>query len=148
MAVEPLAGRHITKVTEHRKMLDWAQFTAEIAEAYPEAEKITLVQDNLNTHKPASWYETFPPEKAGTLMERFELVYTPKHGSWLNVAEIELSVLSGQCLSRRIGKIETLKREVVSWEQLRNNANAMVNWQFTTKDARIKLKRLYPTLDS
>jgi hypothetical protein len=104
MAVEPLAGKRMTKVTEHRKMPDWAQFTAEIAEAYPEAEKIALVEDNLNTHKPASWYETFSPEVARMLMERFELVYTPKHGSWLNVAEIELNVLSGQCLSRRGAK--------------------------------------------
>lgn len=148
MAVEPLAGKRMTKVTEHRKMSDWAQFTAEIAEAYSEAEKIILVEDNLNTHKPGSWYETFSPEKARMLMERFELVYTPKHGSWLNVAEIELNVLSGQCLSRRIGEIEILKQEVKAWEQSRNHANAKVNWQFTTKDARIKLKRLYPTLEN
>ena len=148
MAVEPLVGKRMTKVTEHRKMPDWAQFTAEIAEAYPEAEKIILVEDNLNTHKPASWYETFSPEKARMLMERFELVYTPKHGSWLNVAEIELNVLSGQCLSRRIGEIETLRQEVEAWEQSRNHVNATVNWQFTAEDARIKLKRLYPTLDS
>jgi len=148
IAVEPLAGKRMTKVTKHRKMPDWAQFTAEIDKMYPEAEKITLVQDNLNTHKPGSWYETFSPEKARRLMERFELVYTPKHGSWLNVAEIELNVLSGQCLSRRIGEIERLKREVAAWEQSRNNANAKVNWQFTAEDARIKLKRLYPTLNS
>lgn len=112
----------------------------------PNAEKITLVMDNLNTHKPGSLYETFSPEKAKALWERFEFVFTPKHGSWLNMAEIELNVLNGQCLNRRIDNITTVSTECKMWLEARNNMNATINWQFTTEDARIKLKRLYPTL--
>ena len=104
--------------------------------------------DNLNTHSPGALYQTFPPEKAKALWNRFEFVYTPKHGSWLNMAEIELNVLTGQCLNRRIDKIETVRKEVRAWQKSRNNKNAKVNWQFTTDDARIKLTRLYPTFDS
>ena len=104
--------------------------------------------DNLNTHMPGSLYETFPPEKAKALWDRFEFVYTPKHGSWLNIAEIELNVLTGQCLSRRIDDIEVVNKEVQAWLEFRNNKNAKVNWQFTTGDARIKLTRLYPTIES
>ena len=125
---------------------DWAYFIEEIAEAYEDAEKITLVMDNLNTHKPGSLYEVFTPEKAKALWDRFEFVYTPKHGSWLNMAEIELNVLTRQCLNRRIPHISEVKTEVAAWQNHRNNRNAIINWQFTTKKARIKLLRLYPTL--
>jgi hypothetical protein len=126
--------------------LDWAYFVEEIADQNKSAEIITLVMDNLNTHKPGSLYEAFPPEKAKALWDRFEFVYTPKHGSWLNIAEIELNVLTGQCLNRRIDEIEVVRNEVTAWQKFRNNKNAKVNWQFTTEDARIKLLRLYPTL--
>ena len=146
MANEPLGGWRMAKVTEQRRKEDWALFTSEIAEHYPNAKKITLVMDNLNTHSPSSWYETFSPEKAKALWDRFELVYTPKHGSWLNMAEIELNVLSGQCLNRRIGDIETMRKEVAAWVNERNKSSAGVDWHFTTEDARIKLKRLYPKL--
>ena len=111
------------------------------------AKKITLVMDNLNTHKAGSLYETFSPEEAKQIWDRFEFVFTPKHGSWLNMAEIELNVLNGQCLNRRIDQISIVKEEVTAWENHRNNLNAKIDWQFTTKDARIKLKRLYPTLE-
>lgn len=133
----------------HRKKtkLDWALFLEEIADLYKNAEKITLVMDNLNTHEPGSLYETFAPEKAKALWDRFEFVYTPKHGSWLNMAEIELNVLTGQCLDRRIDDIEVIRKEVRAWQETRNNRDAKVNWQFTAKDARIKLSRLYPTLN-
>ena len=147
MAGEPLVGHRLVKVTERRTKLDWAYFIEEIAQAYENAEKITLVMDNLNTHKPGSLYEVFTPEKAKALWDRFEFVYTPKHGSWLNMAEIELNVLTGQCLNRRISQLSEIKTEVAAWQNHRNNRNAKINWQFTTKDARIKLRRLYPTLD-
>jgi len=147
IAGEPLAGHRMVKVTEQKTKKDWAYFIEEIAEAYENAAKITLVMDNLNTHKPGSLYEVFTPEKAKALWDRFEFVYTPKHGSWLNMAEIELNVLAQQCLNRRISKISEVKSEVDAWQNHRNNRNAKINWQFTTKDARIKLQRLYPTLD-
>lgn len=145
---EPLVGYRLVKVTERKTKKDWACFIEEIAEAYGDAEKITLVMDNLNTHKPGSLYEVFTPEKAKALWDRFEFVYTPKHGSWLNMAEIELNVLTRQCLNRRIAQLSEVKKEANSWQNHRNNRNAVINWQFTTKDARIKLKRLYPTLES
>ena len=148
MASEPLAGQRFVKVTEQKTKKDWAYFIEEIAEAYKDAEKITLVMDNLNTHKPGSLYEVFAPEKAKALWDRFEFVYTPKHGSWLNMAEIELNVLSHQCLNRRLEKISEVKSEVDAWQNHRNNRNATINWQFTTNDARIKLRRLYPTLNT
>jgi hypothetical protein len=148
LACEPLAGKRIVKVTERRTMLDWACFLEEIAGQYEHAEKITLVMDNLNTHNAGSLYERFPPDKAKALLDRFEFVYTPKHGSWLNIAEIELNVLTSQCLNRRINSIEIVKNEVAEWQKYRNNKNAKVNWQFTTADARVKLARLYPTLYS
>ena len=148
LACEPLAGKRMVKITERKTKQDWAFFLEEIAVQYKEAEKITLVMDNLNTHEPGSFYESFLPEKAKTLWDRFEFVYTPKHGSWLNMAEIELNVLTGQCLNRRIDEIGIVKKEVRAWQEFRNNRNAKVNWQFTTKDARIKLSRLYPTLDA
>ncbi len=147
MANEPLAGWRTVKVTERKTKQDWAYFISDISESYPDAEKIILVMDNLNTHKPGSLYDTFPPEEAKTLWDRFEFVYTPKHGSWLNMAEIELNVLIRQCLNRRIPELATVKSEVEAWQQARNTKNAVINWQFDTKEARIKLKRLYPTLD-
>ena len=146
MANEPLAGKRMVNVTERKTKRDWAFFIAEIAERYRAAEKITLVMDNLNTHKPGSLYETFAPEQAKKLWDRFEFVYTPKHGSWLNMAEIELNVLIGQCLNRRIGEMATVSAEVEAWQNHRNTKNATINWQFTTRDARIKLRRLYPTV--
>lgn len=147
IACEPLAGNRMAKITERRTKSDWAYFLEEIAAKYESAEKMTLVMDNLNTHTPGSLYETFKPDKAKALWDRFEFVHTPKHGSWLNIAEIELSVLTRQCLNRRIDDIKVVSKEVRAWQEARNNKNAKVNWQFTTEDARIKLARLYPTLE-
>jgi hypothetical protein len=146
MANEPLAGKRMVKITERKTKQDWACFIAEIEGRHNDAEKITLVMDNLNTHNPGSLYEAFPPDQAKKLWDRFEFVYTPKHGSWLNMAEIELNVLIRQCLNRRIPEMATVTTEVEVWQNHRNTQNATINWQFTTKDARIKLKRLYPTL--
>ena len=147
MANEPLTGKRYVKVTERRTKADWAVFIKKISdEYYPSAKKIRLVMDNLNTHKPAALYETFPPEEAKRIWDRFEFIYTPKHGSWLNMAEIELNVLMGQCLNRRIDKMETIIQEVSAWQRDRNNKKSIINWQFTTDKARIKLKRLYPTI--
>jgi len=148
LACEPLAGKRMVKITERKTKRDRAYFLEEIADQYETAEKITLVMDNLNTHAPGSLYETFPPDKAKAIWDRFEFVYTPKHGSWLNMAEIELNVLTGQCLNRRINDIGVVSKGARAWQEYRNNKNAKVNWQFTTKDARIKLSRLYPTLES
>ena len=148
MACEPLAGKRIASITERKTKKDWSLFLDEIAQSYQMAEKIILVMDNLNTHTPGALYETFSPEKAKALWDRFEFVYTPKHGSWLNMAEIELNVLVSQCLGRRIDNIEEVKQEVSAWQEYRNNKKAKVNWQFTTEDARIKLSRLYPTPES
>ena len=148
MACEPLAGKRMVKITERKTKKDWAYFLEDIAVQYKSAEKITLVMDNLNTHTPGSFYETFAPDKAKVLWNRFEFVYTPKHGSWLNMVEIELNVLTGQCLNRRIDDIELVRKETLAWQEFRNNKNAKVNWQFRTEDARIKLSRLYPTLES
>ena len=148
IANEPLTGKRVVKITERRTKIDWAIFIKEIADHYKHAKKITLVMDNLNTHSPGSFYESFTAEKAKQLWDRFEFVFTPKHGSWLNMAEIELNVLNGQCLNRRIDNIETVKEEVKAWEEHRNNKEAKINWRFTTKNARIKLKKLYPTIDS
>lgn len=145
LAVEPLAGKRIVRVTERRTRTDWANFLEEIAARYEHAERITLVLDNLNTHSPGSLYEAFAPSKAKALWERFEFIYTPKHGSWLNMAEIEINVLVRQCLSRRIESIALLRSEVNSWQTQRNTLGAKIDWQFTTDNARIKLKRLYPT---
>jgi hypothetical protein len=145
MASEPLAGTRMTKVTERKTKVDWARFLQDIAERYQDAERITLVMDNLNTHSPGALYQTFPPDQAKALWDRFEFVYTPKHGSWLNVAEIELNVMISQCLDRRIGSMEKLSAEVTAWQARRDQIQAKVNWQFTTEDARVKLNRLYPT---
>lgn len=148
MACEPLAGTRVVKITHRKTKSDWVHFVDEISELYKDAERITLVLDNLNTHSPGALYETFSPAKAKALWKRFEFVYTPKHGSWLNMAEIELNVLTGQCLGRRIDSIENVRQEVSAWQEHRNNKEAKVNWQFTAEDARIKLSRLYPTHDS
>jgi len=121
MACEPLAGKRLVKITERKTKKDWAQFIRELADLYENAERITLVMDNLNTHTPGSLYETFCPNEAKALWDRFEFVYTPKHGSWLNMAEIELNVLTGQCLGRRIDNIEEVEREVFAWQEHRNN---------------------------
>ena len=147
MAAEPLAGKRMTKVTERRTKADWAHFLADIAERYADAESITLMMDNLNTHRPGALYEAYPPAQAKALWDRFEFVYTPKHGSWLNVAEIELNVMIRQCLGRRIDSINVLRTEVAAWQASRDRIRAKVDWQFTTDDARIRLKRLYPTFD-
>lgn len=146
MASEPLAGKRMTRVTEKRTKSDWAEFIRELADHYQQAKKITLVMDNLNTHSAGSLYETFLPEEARRIRDRFEFVYTPKHGSWLNIAEIELNVLIRQCLNRRIACIEQVRAFVSAWQIHRDNLNAKVCWQFTTRDARVKLRRLYPTL--
>ena len=147
LEVEPLAGRRHVEVTETRTRLDWAAFAkGMLVERYPGARRVVLVMDNLNTHGTASLYEAFPPEEARRLAERLEIHYTPKHGSWLNVAEIELSVLKRQCLDKRIALLGAMRSEVSSWEGDRNNSQTPVNWQFTTSDARTKLLRLYPKL--
>jgi len=146
LAVEPLAGKRAVQVTRRKTKSDWALFVEGIARLYPEAEKITLVMDNLNTHGPGSFYESFPPTTAKALWDRFEFIYTPKHGSWLNMAEVEINVLTRQCLNRRIDNLDEMQDQVDSWQTRRNNANAKIDWQFTSDNARIKLKRLYPTL--
>jgi transposase len=144
---EPLRGqRHVT-VTERRTKIDWAQVIKDLIDVhYPEAERIVLVLDNLNTHTPGSLYEAFPPAEAKRLADKLEIHYTPKHGSWLNMAELELSVLARQCLDRRIPDRATLEREVAAWEVERNRPGGRVDWRFTTEDARIKLTRLYPSI--
>jgi len=145
--VEPLAGKRHVAITERRTRKDWASQIKEMLDLrYPDAIKVRLVMDNLNTHSIASLYETFDPKEARRLAERLDIHYTPKHGSWLNMAEIELSVLKGQCLDRRIADMPTMQVEVAAWEKDRNNRMNKINWQFTTPDARIKLRRLYPTL--
>jgi transposase len=146
LAVEPLAGKRSLRITERKTKTDWASFLEEIADHYRRAQKITLVMDNLSTHGPGALYETLPPAAAKALWDRFEFVYTPKHGSWLNMAEIELNVLNRQCLNRRIDTVSEMQSEVDAWQQERNNATSRVDWQFTTAKARVKLKRLYPTL--
>jgi len=147
MEVEPLGGKRHVEITEYRKKVDWARFIkGMLNQRYKRAEKVILVMDNLNTHNISSLYEAFPPEEARKLAERLEIHYTPKHGSWLNVAEIELSVLKGQCINRRIPDIAMLRKEVSIWNKKRNNRKAKINWQFKTDDARIKLSRLYPKL--
>ncbi len=145
---EPLSGQRHATVTERRTKVDWAHWAKGLVdERYPDAECIVLVMDNLNVHSPASLYEAFPPQEAKRIADKLEIHYTPKHGSWLNMAEIELGVLRGQCLKGRIGEIATLGLQVAAWECDRNTANTKVNWRFTTPDARIKLKYLYPVID-
>lgn len=147
LASEPLTGKRYVEVTERKTKVDWARFIKKIAdEWYKDAPKIILVLDNFGTHKPAALYEAYEPVEAKRIWDRFEFVYTPKHGSWLNMAEIELNVLMGQCLNRRIGEIETMQREVKAWQAYRNNKEAKIVWQFTCADARIKLSKLYPSI--
>jgi hypothetical protein len=145
--IEPLTGQRHVEVTERRTQQDWARFIkAMLDERYPNAVKVRLVMDNLNTHSLASLYATFPPAEARRLAQRLEIHYTPVHGSWLNIAEIELSALNSQCLNRRIPDIASMREEIRAWEKDRNNRGAPVNWQFTNDKARIKLSRLYPNL--
>lgn len=148
MAFEPLAGFRITEVTNQRTKIDWAGFVKNLAdhENYKNVDKIILVMDNLNTHNKASLYEKFEPWEAKRIADKLEIHYTPKHGSWLNIAEIELSHLSRQCMNRRIGERELLAREIKAWTAKRNEKKVIVDWQFTTADARVKLRRLYPSI--
>lgn len=147
MFSEPLRGWRWALVTERRTRVDWAQTIKELVDVhYPTVPVIRLIMDNLNTHSVASLYEAFPPEEARRLAQKIEIHHTPKHGSWLNVAEIELKALSLQCLDRRIPDLETLGREVAAWQTDRNRTTVGVDWQFTTADARIKLKHLYPQI--
>ena len=148
MFFAPLSGWRHVKVTDRRTRIDWAVAMRELVdEHFPDARKITVVMDNLNTHCPSSLYEAFAPEEAKRILDRLELHYTPKHGSWLNMAEIELSVLGRQCLSRRIPDQQTLRGEVAAWQRARNAKGSTIDWRFSTDDARIKLKRLYPAFE-
>ena len=148
LACEPLRGRRSVQVTEQRTRVDWAHAVKDLVDRqYPDAERIVLVLDNLNTHSPGSLYEAFEPAEAKRLADKLEVHHTPKHGSWLNIAEIELSVLARQCLNRRIPDRQTLEREVAVWEAERNGLGGRVDWRFTAEEARIKLKRLYPSID-
>lgn len=147
MANEPLKGRRYVRITQKKKKTDWAKFIKEIADLhYSNAKKIRLVMDNFGTHKPSALYEAFKPEEAKRLWDRLEFIYTPKHGSWLNMAEIELQVLMSQCLNRRIAEMEVLRSETKAWQEHRNNQNARIDWQFKKEDARIKLIKLYPSI--
>ena len=149
MFVEPLKGFRFVNVTARRTAVDWAYQIRELVDVhYPDAEKIVLVMDNLNTHKTGSLYEAFPAEEAWRLAQKLEIHYTPKHGSWLNIAEIELAALTKQCLDRRIPDRKTLRSEVIDWKKQRNENQKGVDWRFTTTNARIKLKRLYPRIES
>jgi DDE superfamily endonuclease len=146
LVTEPLTGWRQVTVSDRRTRIDWAHCIKDLVDIhYPDAVRIVLVQDNLNTHTPASLYEAFAPAEAKRLADKLELHYTPKHGSWLNMAEIELAMLAAQCLDRRLADRATLEREVAAWQAARNRAGRGVNWRFTTEDARIKLKHLYPT---
>jgi hypothetical protein len=142
---EPLQGRRHVVPTERRTMVDWAHCIKDLVDVYyPDAERIVLVMDNLNTHSPASLYAAFPPAEAKRIADKLEIHPTPKHGSWLNMAEVEIAVLSGQCLDRRIPDLDTLSTEVAAWEDERNGTATTIDWRFTTDDARIRLRRLYP----
>ncbi len=148
LANEPLTGKRFVEITEFKTKKDWAIFVKGIADKkYPGAKKITLVMDNFNTHVASSFYEALEAAEAKKLWDKFEFIYTPKHGSWLNMAEIELHVLNGQCLNRHIATMKKIKDEVEAWQTNRNNKNSKINWQFTNKEARIKLKRLYPSIN-
>lgn len=149
MFFEPLTGKRFVNVTERRTAIDWAhQIKWLVDECYPKAHRITLVMDNLNTHNGASLYKAFEPAQARRILAKLDIHYTPRHGSWLNMAEIEFSVLARQCLNRRIPDRETLKREIGAWQKQRNVSPTPVSWRFTTQDARIKLKQLYPIIDN
>lgn len=146
IAFEPLAGKRLTQVTKRRTKVDWAYYIKDLVDiGYPNVEIIVLVADNLNTHTKTSLYEAFPAHEAKRIADKLEIHYTPKHGSWLNVAESELSHLSSQCLDQRIPDIETLQAELKAWNEMRNNKQVIAEWRFTVEDARIKLKKLYPT---
>ena len=148
MALEPQKGQRFAEVREQKTKKDYAQFMKMLAEQYPEAEKIILVQDNLNTHTPGSFYETFPPQEAFALSQRFEMIYTPKKASWLNMAEIEFSALSKQCLDRRISQIGILAQETNAWIQKRNRQQTTVDWQFSKNNARNKFQRFYNAINN
>ncbi len=147
IANEPLKRNRIIEVTEFKTKRDWAKFVKRISdEMYPQAKKIKLVMDNFKTHGASAFYEEFEPQETKRIWGRFEFVFIPQHGSWLNMAEIELHVLNGQCLNRHIATIEKVATEVEAWQKQRNNKNAKINWQFTNKEARVKLKRLYSSI--
>jgi hypothetical protein len=149
LCVEPLKGKTVVEATEHRAKVDFAHFIRDLCDGpYCDAEKLVVVMDNLNTHSPASLYEAFPPAEARRLVEKLEIHHTPKHGSWLDIAEIEISVLSRQCLHQRIGSLGELKETLEAWEERHNAAPHAVSWRFTTEDARIKLRRLYPVVEA
>lgn len=147
MAFEPLQGLRYTKITEQRTQVDWAIYIKELVDNhYSQAKKIIFIMDNLNTHHKSSLYEAFEPAEAKRIADKFEIQYTPKHGSWLNMAEIELSHLNRQCLDRRIGERSEMSSEVGAWTKERNDNKVIADWQFTTADARVKLRKLYPTI--
>lgn len=146
IANEPLAGKRMVKITDRKTKKDWAAFIKDVSKSYPKADGIILVMDNLPTHHLSAFYEAFLPEEARRLRDRFDFIFTPKHGSWLNMAEIELRILNQQCLNRHISCKDKIKREVDAWAKKRNSKPSVINWQFTTENARIKLKRLYPSL--
>jgi len=143
MAIEPLSGKRVVEVVEQRKKKQYTEFMQRLEKEYPKAKKIKLIQDNLNTHSPSSFYASLPPDEAFNLMERFEMIYTPRKASWLNMVEIELSALSRQCLDRRIGELDELKREVFTWTNERTKKAVKITWQFTREKAREKLKSRY-----
>jgi DDE superfamily endonuclease len=148
LAVEPLSGKRFLQARARRTKADWAYFLRELIDVhYPQAEKLILVMDNLNTHSPASFYEVFEPDEAWRLSQKLEIHHTPVHGSWLNMAEIELSVLGRQALSSRLPRLEAVQERVAAWQEHRNQQQATISWRFTTTDARIKLKRLYPSIE-
>lgn len=149
MLCEPIVGWRHVKVTAQRTAIDDAQLLKDLVDLhYPDALLLTVVQDNLNTHSPASLYKAFAPQEARRILQRLEFCYTPKHGSWLNMAEIELSILARQCLDRRMAEFTTLEVEVAAWVTARNQEQSWIDWRFTTEDARVKLKRLYPTTNN
>lgn len=146
LAVEPLTGKRIVEVSPTKKKVDYARFMKKVANAYKNVAKIIVVQDNLNTHNPSSFYENMSPSDAFSLMQKFEMIYTPKKASWLNMAELEFAALSKQCLDRRIGKLEDLTKEVITWTKKRNRDSVKVNWQFSIENARQKFQRHYKTI--
>lgn len=149
VAVEPLSGKRFIQVRARRTKADWAYFMRELIDVhYKQAEKLVLVMDNLNTHSPASFYEVFEPDEAWRLSQKLEIHHTPLHGSWLNMAEIELSVLARQALSGRLSTLEAVQERVAAWQERRNQLQTTISWRFTTSDARIKLKRLYPSIEA
>ncbi len=149
MVCEPMVGWRRVSVTPQRTALDYAHLLKTLVDVdYAQVEKLIVIEDNLNTHSPASLYKAFEPQEAQRILSRLEFCHTPKHGSWLNMAEIELSILSRQCLDRRIGDLETLETEVAAWQDNRNHEETWIDWRFTTADARVKLHRLYPSINN